>query len=108
MKRVVKNCGQQGDVRLLRVSDVPNGAIPVKRQERGYILAEGEATGHAHVITKDIELYEHDGVLYLKNEQEVTIQHEEHKPVTLSPGTWRVGRVREKDMLEGFARQVVD
>ena len=53
-------------------------------------------------------MYDHEGILYLKVDHAVTIHHEEHKPVTVEPGIWRIGRIREKDMFEGFVRTVVD
>lgn len=69
----------------------------MNRDERGFIIAEGEATGHAHVINDDIELYAKDGILFVKTEKPVEVRHEEHRPVTLDPGIWQVGTVREYD-----------
>jgi hypothetical protein len=51
---------QQGDVLLTKIDSLPLGN-KVERKERGYILAEGEATGHAHVIEEEIEMVEKDG-----------------------------------------------
>lgn len=100
---------QQGDVRLRQVEKLPQGAKLQPRSEKEWILAEGEATGHLHrVEAEDAQLYKYEGVLYLHAETQVRVTHEEHRPVTLTPGIWRVGRVREKDMLEGFVRQVLD
>lgn len=41
---------RQGDVYLIRVQALPDGARPIRRSRRGIVLAEGEATGHAHII----------------------------------------------------------
>ena len=87
----------QGDVFFSKVRAIPQSVTCVSRSERGCIIAKGEATGHAHVIDGDIELYEKDGVLFIKIANEVEVRHEEHQPVLISPGTWRVGIVREYD-----------
>ncbi len=87
----------QGDVFFTRATKLPEGVKQATRKERGYIIAEGEATGHAHVIHDDIELYEKDGVLFIKTAKEAEVRHEEHLPVILSPGIWRVGIIREYD-----------
>jgi len=98
----------QGDVFFTRANAIPNGAKPVDRKARGYVIAEGEATGHAHVIEDDVQLYEKDRVLYLHVPKEVEVRHEEHSPVTLSPGQWKVGIVREYDPFLEEARKVLD
>lgn len=99
----------QGDVFLVPCDKIPAGAKKVKKSARGYVLAEGEATGHAHCITgSGIEMYESEGILYLKTNKQVQVKHEEHKPVTVAPGIWEVGRVKEYDAFEEEARNVRD
>ena len=87
----------QGDVFFLTVRALPQRARRVSRSERGYVIAEGETSGHAHVIEDDIELYEKEGVLFIKTVKEIAVRHEEHLPITLNPGIWKVGIVREYD-----------
>ena len=87
----------QGDVFFSKVRAIPQSAIRVSRSERGYIIAEGEATGHAHVIEDEVELYEKDGVLFIKTVNEIEVRHEEHLLVLIRPGIWKVGIVREYD-----------
>ena len=87
----------QGDVFFKKSRKIPEGALRIDRKNRGYVIAEGEATGHAHVIKEDVELYEKNGTLYLKTASNVDVVHEEHRPVTLSKGVWKVGIVREYD-----------
>ena len=41
---------RQGDVLLIRVASIPEGARRVKRRRGPIVLAAGEATGHAHQI----------------------------------------------------------
>lgn len=98
---------QQGDV-IIRGSMIPDSAKRVDRKLKGFVLAEGEATGHAHVIEEEIELYEKNGVLYIKTDKPVTVKHEEHRPITLDKGTYRVNIVREYDPFEEEVRAVQD
>lgn len=88
---------QQGDVIIRSIGKIPAGATPVSKSTRGFVLAEGEATGHAHVIQDEIEMYEKDGVLFIRVEKPVTVEHEEHKPVRIESGTYEIGFVREYD-----------
>jgi hypothetical protein len=87
---------------------IPEGSLPLSKTDRGFVLATGEATGHAHVITEDIECYEKDGILYIKTDKAVDITHEEHLPVTVFSGIWKCGIVREFDAFENEARNVKD
>jgi hypothetical protein len=44
---------RQGDVLIRKVDRLPEGLTEVPRGSRGIVLAEGEATGHAHVVECD-------------------------------------------------------
>ena len=95
---------QQGDVLIKKV----NG---IKGKKLNHLtLAVGEATGHHHTITEgDAELYELDGVLYLRvNSEEATLTHQEHKPVVIPRGEYEIGIVEEYDHFAEEARNVVD
>lgn len=98
---------QQGDVLLKSIEKMPNGK-PVPRKARGYVLADGEVTGHAHVIESDVLLIEKDGVLYLGCEGDVIIKHEEHGHITIPAGNYEIGIVQEYDHFSEEARQVQD
>ena len=96
---------QQGDLLLFPVAAVPAGGTVLGST----VLAEGEATGHAHVALGDgVEVTEREGTLFLSAPQGVTVTHQEHAAVTLPPGAYRVGRVREYDHFLEEARQVRD
>ena len=103
---------QQGDVLLKKIDSLPEGSKIKNASDKGYVLAEGESTGHAHRITEiasDIcRLYEKDGVLYVKALNSVNLTHEEHKQVTIPEGIWEVGIVREYDHFLEEARNVKD
>ena len=90
---------RQGDV-LVRSSQIPSGATPIKEKE--LILALGEATGHHHRImvadVPNVEAYEKDGVMYLhilEDAKPVILEHEEHAPITLPTGDYEVMIQRE-------------
>ena len=99
---------QQGDVIIRSIVKIPEGVNRVSKTARGFILAEGEATGHAHVIEDDIEMYEKEGVLFIKIEKSVTVEHEEHKPIRLEKGNYEIGYVREYNFYKEDPRRVKD
>lgn len=103
------NQRQQGDVLFHKVSSVPGGARKVKHHNGKYVLAEGEVTGHAHVVPQqECELYEKDGVLFMSVPKSATVTHEEHHPVTIDDGVWEVAGVVEVDPFEDETRRVAD
>jgi hypothetical protein len=104
---------RQGDVFLERVPDgtVPRGAAPLPREGGRVVLAAGEATGHAHAIADPgAEVYrlgdEVEAWLRVVAAGGVALRHEEHAPIGLPPGTYRVRRQRE--YAPAATRQVAD
>lgn len=92
----------QGDILFLRVDGVPSEARSVAPVGNRFVLAEGEATGHAHTVpargTALMEVPNEGGVTYLTVEEltgGVEVSHQEHASVKLDPGTWKVIRQRE-------------
>lgn len=92
---------RQGDVLVAEIETVPAGVKPVPLESGRLVLAHGEVTGHAHVVVGDAELFAASDVAeleerFLRVEQEGTeIVHDEHSPITLPPGNYRVLRQRE-------------
>lgn len=85
---------RQGDVLIEPVRSIP--AKAKKLAGARMVLAEGEATGHAHTIAEEYgEMYERDGVLYLRIAEAAPLEHQEHATITIAPGTYRVTRQRE-------------
>lgn len=100
---------QQGDVIIKPVGL----SVTVRSKVRpDGVLATGEATGHAHRLAEHSDglLYEaEDGRLYLHvRKGGATIEHEEHQPLTLPPGDYEVGRVREYDHFSEEMRWLSD
>lgn len=88
---------RQGDVLVESIKHLPKNIKSAKRQNRRIVLAEGETTGHAHVICdKAVKSFvDETGNLYLEVEQESTVVHEEHSTITLPIGYYKVTRQQE-------------
>ena len=101
---------QQGDVLLKARKRLPSGLKPVKRHQRGWVVAEGEATGHAHVFeSTDVQLYEDDqGTIWVKVSEPAALKHEEHNAQTVAPGVYRADIVREVDPFSEEVHRVQD
>ncbi|MBC8008552.1 MAG: hypothetical protein H7067_00470 [Burkholderiales bacterium] len=74
-------------------------SLPPKREKLGHaILAHGELTGHCHRIkeSSEVDLYQTSAGTFLHvRDRSVTVVHEEHTAIKLSPGYYRVWRPRE-------------
>jgi hypothetical protein len=85
---------RQGDVLIAEAGTIPAGA----RRRPAAVLVWGEATGHSHRVAdpETAELYEVAGTLYLRvTARAATVIHEEHGPITLRRGDYRVWTQRE-------------
>jgi hypothetical protein len=108
----------QGDLLLERVADVPlSGKITENLDGVAMVLAEGEETGHRHAIKERVTLFQDEALatdipkgLYIGHvkvdSDYARVTHEEHAPVTLPRGTYRVRRQRELGPLD--ARVLAD
>ena len=74
----------------------------------GKVLADGESTGHKHVLQNTEVLEREDGVKEFIVEDKDTLTHEEHNPITLNPGKYESGRIEEYDHFAEEARKVQD
>ena len=85
---------RHGDVLIASAQAIPASA----RQRRDVILARGEVTGHSHRVEAPdtADLWEIDGQLFLRVVADVArIVHDEHKPITLPRGVYRIWMQRE-------------
>jgi len=97
----------QGDVLIERVAHVaPSGMVSDNADGSPMVLAEGERTGHHHAILDHVTMFQDDKLardippgLYIGHIQitspSARVPHEEHAPLTLPRGTYRVRRQRE-------------
>ena len=94
---------RQGDVLLVPVEE-----LPARRAERvasgpRIVLAEGEATGRAHVVlgrahlvhSKTAPSWRGVGQTHLVVEEPASLVHDEHEAIGLAPGVYHVRRQRE-------------
>lgn len=108
----------QGDLLIERVADVaPTGAVISPSPSGETVLAEGELTGHRHAIFHAVTMFRDDALardipagLYIGHvrveSDAVEVLHDEHDPIVLSRGTFRVRRQRELEPRD--ARVVLD
>jgi hypothetical protein len=88
---------RQGDVLLQRIEKLPKGVQKQIERENGLlILAKGEATGHHHSISSRNALLVLIGTeMFLRCLKKETLKHQEHGPVPLPPGDYKVQRQKE-------------
>lgn len=84
---------RHGDVLIQAVACLPEGGVRMAEP----VLAHGEVTGHAHRIEmpERAELWWVMGTIYLRVLAPTRIVHEEHEPIPLEPGAYRVWQQRE-------------
>lgn len=100
---------QQGDVLIETVKSIPSNVKKAKKVNGKYVLAEGEATGHAHVVAdKGVTLYGEFGNMFLSAKKQFTVTHEEHKAIKVPTGDYKIRQVREYDHFEEEAKVVKD
>jgi hypothetical protein len=88
---------RQGDVLLVPVDEAAAEGARVERRGK-VVLAEGEATGHAHrIVDPRAELRTRWSTRFLvvTGDEPVVLEHEEHDPLPVAPGTWEIRRQRE-------------
>jgi len=109
---------RQGDVFIVALSaipadqiqyaSIPAEAVAVPRGPHGLLLAQGKATGHHHAIqSPNAELFQLDGVRFLRAAGPVDLTHEEHGTLPIPAGEYRVSGHHEAQPGE-LPRQVED
>jgi hypothetical protein len=83
---------RQGDVLLIAVDAIPENATAMKRDARGVVLLEGEATGHAHrFIERHVKQFSTPTkARFLKLVKTSNLLHEEHTKHAVPPGVYRM------------------
>lgn len=121
----VGDYGFHGDVIIERVSTVPENFNELPVEPKGS-LAYGEVTGHCHKLIGDEGVdyqlrYEPEqgsnmvqgatasgNVLHLRVLRPTALKHQEHSPILLPPGDYRIGFQEEFDPFEEMMRRVID
>jgi hypothetical protein len=108
----------QGDLLIERVEDAKVASGGIEPEPSGaLVLAEGETSGHRHALYGTVAMFRDDGLaagipdgLYVGHvtvlQGTAKLVHEEHAPINLQKGTWRIRRQRELEPKD--ARIVAD
>jgi hypothetical protein len=122
MKKLIK--GHQGDVQFKQINALPTTVKKTKNTP----LAYGEISGHIHILTGDVELFENEGKRYAKiGTKGARLQHilegnltpfcmtetkelpvADHKSILLAPGFYEFGIQQQFDPFENVFNQVID
>jgi len=101
---------RHGDVPITSTKEVKGKKVA---HNGSWILAEGEVTGHHHVITtpriEDMDIHDcGNGLWTLVLREEGTLTHPEHKTLKIPAGVYSVGREQEYDYFQKAIRRVID
>ena len=102
---------RQGDVLLLPIKAMPKRVTPVQREHGRVVLAQGEATGHAHAIKNArATLFRDPGTsdvfMHVGGNASVALEHEEHDSIDVPPGLYQI--IRQREYSPGTLRDVAD
>ena len=111
---------QQGDVVITEITKeeekVCAGLVEEKHEGKSAILAYGEATGHTHqlkpvdnvLVTTFKGKYAQEPDYFQVDGGGITLYHEEHNPITLPEGKYKVRIVREFNHMTRRSERVWD
>ena len=78
---------RQGDQLIREISSMPSTAKPISTN----IIAEGEKSGHNHVLNGSHQIYQTDDrQMYFEAKQELKIEHPEHNTIMIPKGIYTV------------------
>ncbi len=87
---------RQGDVLLMKVDRIPLEAAEQPSDGARVVLAYGEVTGHAHAIeAMTATIFKTAENEYIRVLPGAVLRHEEHAPLTIEPGCYRIIHQRE-------------
>ena len=87
---------RQGDVLLMQVDALPQGSKVQGNETPSVVLAYGETTGHCHQIASTFaKMFSHGTDTYIQTIQGAILRHEEHDPIALPAGCYKVVLQRE-------------
>ena len=100
---------RQGDVALIAIGEIPADAESMERDARGrVVLAYGEVTGHAHALSEPgvQMLRAANSEVFLRVTEPALLRHEEHSPIAVPSGSYRV--IRQREYAPDVIRTVAD
>jgi hypothetical protein len=119
-----KITGHHGDLQFRMINNIPENAKRIKNQP----LAYGEVSGHVHILTGQVDMFEIEGKTYaivgndgarLQHVMENNITPEcmievkelpiaDHRSILLPPGTYEFGIQKQFNPFEKIFEQVRD
>jgi hypothetical protein len=122
MKKLIK--GHAGDVQFKMIDKLPANAIKAENKP----LAYGEVSGHVHILTGSVDLFEMEGKTFaVVGNDGARLQHvmehnlkpscmtetkelpvADHKSILLPPGTYEIGIHKQYDPYKKIFEKVVD
>lgn len=83
---------RQGDVAVTPATEIPADAVEVPEAGGRIVLQYGEATGHAHAFYgQPVKLFVTPRKeRYLRVVETSLLRHEEHDPIKVPPGVYRL------------------
>lgn len=101
MSKVIR----QGDVTLIKIA-----ALPKVEAIKTNVVAHGESGNTHTLVGKDARLYEgpDKSMFAVVSSKPATLTHQEHLPITVEPGIYRVGKEQEYSYEDNYIRQVID
>lgn len=97
------NILRQGDLLFKRVTDTPKNESHQK-----LLIAEGEATGHNHVLIAQTDSVILGDRTLFTVKGKAKLVHQEHDTIEFGAGTYMVIREREHDYVEEVIKEVRD
>jgi hypothetical protein len=104
-----------GEVNFFETSVIPEGAKKINIKEDFYVVGESETHGNDHRVSvcdkENVEIYEKDGKLYLKNNVQTDVycpNEGRHDRVVLEPSIWEIDSSKEYDYISQEQRNVAD
>lgn len=94
---------RQGDILFTRVNEEVKG-----KSLKQIVIAEGEFTGHNHVLIADVESKITGNKTKFTVKGKAKLVHPEHNTLEFGSGTYLVSIEREFDYVEQTLRQVQD
>jgi len=99
------NTYRHGDLSFHSIKEMPNDI----KETKNNVLALGETTGHKHVVTGDVQIFQDTlGNTYIKVNGKASVTHEEHRKVELKKGLYKMFNEREFDWFQKATVKVLD
>lgn len=95
---------QQGDVLLFKVNKIPANL----KERKDQTVAFGEVTGHSHRMKGKAKVFNKNKDTFVDVSEPSNIEHEEHKPIKIPKGKYKIKIVKERNHFLNVTQYVRD